>query len=96
MMQWLTHSLDLCGSYSWDSTPPSCRSKFLYWVYDDPTTNQSPDKIFVYGGIPGDVSWDCACHFAPFAESSEFWWYVCSIELTFFDLYFGVRSECGA
>ena len=96
-MQWLTRSLDLCGSYSWASIPPSCRSKFLYWVYDDPSTHQSPDKIFVYGGIPGDASRDCAF------VSRLFWFFfrwpcACkvqnstyfSVELTIGDLCFGV------
>ena len=53
LMEWLTRNLDLCSSEARISAPPSCRSRYSYWIWDDPSTTYSPDSLFVFGGIPG-------------------------------------------
>lgn len=52
-MEWLTRNLDLCSTAARASTPPSCRSRFNYWLWDNPDTIRSPDALFVYGGLQG-------------------------------------------
>lgn len=58
LLERIALNLDLCPSgqpgtaYSYTSMPPSCRSRFLYWIYDDPSTTYSaPDRLYLYGGV---------------------------------------------
>lgn len=58
LLQRIALNLDLCplgragSTFSFPSTPPSCRSRYLYWIYDDPSTPLfAPDKLYLYGGL---------------------------------------------